>query len=214
MRGLFKALLWLVGILAFIAAILRATIFETWTVPGDDPLFSASIQPALRAGDVVLLRRGGTPSFGDLVRCSDPEAPGRYIVGRILGERGDKVFADGVTMAINGKTTSVERACSTPKLSVADPTTGEPVELYCDMESLGSITYMRARASSPDASSQQTETEVTEGNVFIASDNRYYHDDSRDFGAVPLASCTRRVSFRLWSAKGWSDEENRLTYVR
>lgn len=214
MRGFLKALLWIAGILAVIGAILRATLFETWTVPGDDPLFSASIEPSLHAGDLLVLRRGGTPSFGDLVRCADPQSPGRYVVGRILGEPGDKVFADGITMRVNGRQTEVEHSCTPPKVSVSDPTTGNPVELGCDMETLGGTTYMRARASAPDSRSAQTETEVTEGNVFIASDDRYYHDDSRDFGAIPLATCSHRISFRLWSAKGWSDEKNRLTMIR
>ena len=50
--------------------------------------------------------------------------------------------------------------------------------------------------------------------VFIASDDRYYHDDSRDFGPVPKDSCQERVVFRLWSARGWFDTSRRLMFVR
>jgi signal peptidase I len=213
-RAFFKGLLWVAGVLAVIGAILRATILETWIVPNDDPLFNASIEPSIHPGDLLILRRGGTPSFGDLVRCADPQAPGRYVVGRILGEPGDKVFADGVIMKVNNKATEVEHACTPAKVTITDPTTGDRVDLECDLETLGGTTYMRARSNVADARSAQTQTEVTEGNVFIASDDRYYHDDSRDFGAIPLATCTHRIAFRLWSAKGWSDEPNRMTVIR
>jgi signal peptidase I len=55
---------------------------------------------------------------------------------------------------------------------------------------------------------------VGQGMVFLLSDDRSYHDDSRDFGVVPLASCKNRIFFRLWSKAGWSDEPHRLSYVR
>jgi signal peptidase I len=54
---------------------------------------------------------------------------------------------------------------------------------------------------------------VPAGHVFLASDNRYYHDDSRDFGSVPKDSCHERVVFRLWSARGWFDEARRMSLI-
>jgi signal peptidase I len=54
---------------------------------------------------------------------------------------------------------------------------------------------------------------VPDGHVFLASDNRHYHDDSRDFGPVPKASCHNRVLFRLWSARGWFDDSRRMALV-
>jgi signal peptidase I len=49
--------------------------------------------------------------------------------------------------------------------------------------------------------------------VFLASDNRHYHDDSRDFGTVVRASCQERVVFRFWSARGWFDQKRRMTFI-
>lgn len=214
MRGLFKALLWTAGIFGVIAGILRATILDVWTVPDDDPLFSASITPTLEPGDVVIMRRGGTPNFADLVRCTHPEEPGRYVIGRIFGEPGDQVYADGHTVKINGTPTRTERACSDARVKVPDPISGELVELNCGIEEIGGTWYMRAQGSAPRTTLAKLETEVTDGNVFLISDNRYYHYDSQDFGAVPLESCTQRIIFRLWSKNGWSDVKKRMTVIR
>ena len=42
----------------------------------------------LAEGDLVLLLRS-TPKVGDLVRCADPDQPGRYVVGRLVAEQGE-----------------------------------------------------------------------------------------------------------------------------
>lgn len=214
MRGIIKGLFWLAGILALIAGILRATILDVWTVPSDDPLFNASIMPTLEPGDVVVMRRGGTPNFADLVRCLHPQEPGRYVVGRIFGEPGDQVYADGHTVRINGTQVRTERGCSPARINVPDPITHEPVELECSIEEIGGTWYMRARGSTPRTTLARMETEVTEGNFFLVSDNRYHHYDSQDFGAVPLESCTQRIAFRLWSKNGWMDAKKRMTVIR
>jgi len=83
-----KALLWTAGILAGVALILRLLLLKAWTVP-DDPRLAASVAPTLGGGDVVLVLTRGSPGFGDLVRCKDPEDPPRFVVGRIAGLAGD-----------------------------------------------------------------------------------------------------------------------------
>lgn len=214
MRAFIKGLLWLAGFLTVIAGLLRATILDVWTVPGDDPVFSASVMPTLEPGDVVIMRRGGTPNFADLVRCIDPGAAGRYVVGRIFGEPGDQVYVDGHAVRINGTSVRTERGCSPSRIKVPDPITDELVELECSIEEIGGTSYMRARGSGPRTTLSRTETEVTEGNFFLVSDNRYYHNDSQDFGAVPIESCTQRIVFRLWGKEGWMDAKRRMTVVR
>lgn len=214
MKGLTKGLLWIVGILGLVAGILRATVLDIWTVPDDDPILAASIAPTLAPGDVVVLRRGGTPNFVDLVRCTDPNMPGRYIVGRILGEPGYEIESDGHSLKINGKNVRTERACSPPRITVTDPTSHEPVELECSIEEVGGAWYMRARGSGPRNPTGPTQAEVSPGNLFLVSDNRYHHYDSQDYGAVPREACTQNIIFRLWSKDGWMDVKNRMTVVR
>src|SRR5262245_33442729 len=100
-------------------------------MPGDDALLSVSVMPTLAPGDLLVLWRLGTPSFGELVRCDDPEAPGRFVVGRILGEQGDRVVAELGSVSVNDKIIGSRRACSPAELSVLDPNTGENFALSC-----------------------------------------------------------------------------------
>jgi signal peptidase I len=208
-----KLVVWVTLIAGGIAAALRATCMRSWTMPGDDKLLSLSVMPTLEAGDVLLLWRTGTPGFGELVRCPDPEAPGRFVVGRILGEQGDNVVAELGSVTVNNKIVASRRACIPAKLSVFDPNTGEPFDLSCEVEDAGGIEYTRARATNPSPQPAVYRLKVPPTSVFLASDNRHYHDDSRDFGPLPKDSCHERVVFRLWSARGWFDEARRMMFI-
>jgi signal peptidase I len=213
-RAIVKLVVWVAVILGGIAVFLRATCMRMWTMPSDDGLLAVSVMPTLEPGDVLLLWRLGTPAFGELVRCPDPEVPGRFVVGRILGEQGDKVIAEQTSVTVNDKIVSSRRACNPPQLSVLDPKTGESFDLSCEIEEAGGVEYTRARATRPPSNQVMPfQTKVPAGNVFLASDNRYNHDDSRDFGPVPKDSCHERVVFRLWSARGWFDESRRMTLI-
>jgi len=210
-RALIKGLVWVTLVVGAIVGILRATCLSFWTIPNDDPLLSLSIMPTLEAGDVVAIWRVGTPSFGELVRCPDPEAQGKYVVGRLLGEQGDRIEADLGKVTINEKPISTVRVCK--QLTVIDPTTGEAVELSCEIEAAGGTEYSRARASQPVLKPIPFRVTVPDRQVFIASDDRHYHDDSRDFGPIPKDGCHERIIFRLWSARGWSDDERRMMFI-
>ena len=56
--------------------------------------------------------------------------------------------------------------------------------------------------------------EVSEGNVFLVSDNRAFAFDSRTYGAIPRASCKESVFFRVYGAKGLGDSASRFVYIR
>jgi signal peptidase I len=213
-RAIVKLVVWVALIVGGIVAFLRATCMRIWTMPGDDGLLSVSVMPTLEPGDVLVLWRLGTPSFGELVRCPDPDVPARFVVGRILGEQGDRVVAEQTSITVNEKVIGSRRACTPAQLTVFDPKTGEAFDESCEIEEAGGIEYTRARATHPPA--QQTmpfQTKVPAGNVFLASDNRHYHDDSRDFGPVPKDNCHERIVFRLWSARGWFDEGRRMSLI-
>jgi signal peptidase I len=212
-QGFVKFVVWLVLFSAAMIAGLRATCIDFWTMPSDDALLSLSIMPTLEAGDRLVLFRLGTPGFGDVVRCPDPDAQGRFVVGRILGEQGDRIVAEAATVTVNEKYISTRRACIPPQISVLDPKTSEAVELACEIEEAGGTEYTRLRAPNPPQNPTPYKVRVPDGQIFLASDNRHYHDDSRDFGPVPKASCNQRVLFRLWSARGWLDDSRRMTFV-
>ena len=52
------------------------------------------------------------------------------------------------------------------------------------------------------------------GLVYLLSDNRSLHDDSRDFGAIPAETCKELIIFRLWDRDGFFGGGERLTTVR
>ena len=213
MRAFVKIILWVTLIVGGIGLFLRATCMRFWTMTSDDALLSLSVVPTLEAGDVLVLWRLGTPGFGELVRCPDPEAPGRFVVGRILGEQGDRIVAESGSVTVNDKIVSSRRACNPAQLSVLDPNTGEAFDLSCEVEEAGGIEFTRARATHPPPQPTPYKVKVPAGNVFLASDNRHYHDDSRDFGPLPKDSCHERIVFRVWSARGWFDEARRMMFI-
>lgn len=212
MQKLFKGLGWTLAILAVIVLGLRALVLDVWIIP-EDPSLHASIAPTLASGDVVLVLTRGTPGFGELVRCPDPDTPGGYVVGRIVGVEGDTVETDGHLLTVNARRYDAESACPEPKMFIKHPSTGNDVEIGCDVVAMGGGKHMRG-TSPKGPLERKLRHEVRPGTVFLLSDNRNFHDDSRDYGSMPRDSCKQRLFFRLWSKGGWADEGSRFTYVR
>ena len=199
---------WTAVVLGVGGGLLRAFVLEPWTVP-DDEWIVASSAPTLSAGDLVLLLTRGVPGVGDLVRCADPESPKSFVVGRIIGKPGDTLELGGASLKINGYGYSSADACYDNNVSLISPKTQQRVEVLCGRIEIGGGWHYLGRVakSSPEAIKTY---KVDEGKVFLVSDNRDIHDDSRDFGQVSLDTCTHRVVFRMWSAKGWMDGRHRI----
>jgi signal peptidase I len=206
-----RGLLWTAGILAVVGGILRLTMFNVWTVP-DDPTLAASVAPSLEAGDSVLMYTRGTPGFGDLVRCVDPSDAQRFVVGRVAGLEGDIIETEGRDLRVNSKTFEGMSSCPQPTVTILHPTTLAEVKIRCDVVEMAGGWHYRGFAPTP-LKSTNMRREVGEGMLFLISDNRDYHQDSRDFGAVPVASCKERIVFRLLGKGGWSDDKSRFTYI-
>lgn len=210
---MFRFLLWTAIIVGSLVGILRLVAIRWWRIPSDDPILEASIAPTLRGGDLVLLWRATQPGFGDLVVCPDPEDPSLMVIGRIVGEEGDRVVVEGSDFWVNDSRVETEHACAEQTFDVIDPDTGNEVELNCDIEAVGGVSHMRGRITD-DRVKQRVEREVGEGRVFLLSDDRAYPYDSRHFGNAERKTCRESVFFRLVSRKGFFDVENRLTYIR
>jgi signal peptidase I len=210
-RKFLKGLAWVVGTLAVLAIVARLTFIRVWTVP-DDRALSASLAPSLASGDIVLVLYRGERSIGDLVRCPDPEDAQRWVVGRIVGQQGDKVEVQNGLLILNGKRYEVSEACAEPRLTVPHPTDGRPVDHACMRVELGGGWHAEARAltASPDSPREHT---VGPGRVYLLSDNRTYHDDSRDFGAIPADSCKEQIVFRLWGKDGFFADKHRFAAI-
>lgn len=211
MNKLVKAIVWIAGILVVVGVILRLVAFKVWKIP-DDPVLSASVAPTLVGGDTVLLLTRGTPHFGDLVRCPDPENPTRWVVGRIAGTAGDVVEVNGRMLTVNNTRYDSTSSCKKPRMVVPHPSTGSDVEVFCEVVEMGGGWHYRASGAQSQPQTK-TRVEVPPGMVFLLSDNRLHHDDSTDFGVLPASSCKERIVYRLWSKAGWKDDEARMTYI-
>jgi signal peptidase I len=209
-RKVVKFVLWTAGIVAILLVIARFAGLRLWTVP-KDPFLSAAVAPTLAGGDVVLVLTSGNRGFGDLVRCPDPEDPQRWVVGRIYGLSGDRVSVFGYPV-VNGKRYSTTDACAEPSSDYPDPKSGAKKVLQCGRVEMAGGWH---KVGHGEGSSDNLEEKVVgAGRVFLLSDNREAHDDSRDFGSVMADTCTDRVFFRLWSEAGLGDSKSRFEYIR
>lgn len=200
------------GVCAVLALAGRLLFLKAWTIP-DDPALNASLEPTLGSGDVVLLLTRGTRGFGDLVRCPDPEDGQRWVVGRIAGVAGDEVRVDpsGI-LSVNGKRFSTTEACVDSEFSVAHPVSGHLIKMQCRrVEMAGGWHY---HGIAPGMTAKEYVHKVGPGRVFLLSDDRTFHDDSRDFGTVPVEGCVEKPVLRLWGKAGFSDANRRFTAVR
>jgi signal peptidase I len=211
MRGFVKAALWILGILAAIVLLMWLFVFDVWTVPDDDPRHNASIEPSLSAGDLVLLTKAkGEPSFGHLVRCVDPDQQARFVVGRVYGSGRDQLVFDNDVVTINGKREPSPRGCDPPVVTMKNPANGLDEELVCQVEESAGHEHPTFRSQkNPEA---HREVKVEQNRIFLVSDNRHFHLDSRDYGALSPLTCQHLV-FRLWGKSGYLETGRRFTVL-
>jgi signal peptidase I len=210
MSGFVRFLFWTALILGAFGAFLYFAFFDVWKIPSDDPQFGVSIEPTLSVGDVVLVARHGSPSTGNLVRCADPDEPRRFVVGRWMGGGGDRIEVAGESITINGQHASSPRGCGRPQVSLTNPASGALEPLVCRQVEFAGLTHevfvSDAHAEGPRS------VKVDPNKIFLASDNRHMHLDSRDFGTLDPSSC-QHVLFRLWGDAGYGDASHRFTLI-
>ncbi len=202
-----KVIAWIVGILVAIGVLLNFTIIETWKVPLDDPAMGASLEPMLRSGDILILSRSKGAGRGDLLRCPDPQAQGRFVVARVEGLGGEEIVVEDGLVSLDGKRNPSPRNCN--NVTLEDPTTHAKVELTCAVEEVSMRNFEVLR---PSQKGERTKARVELGRVFLVSDNRQMHVDSRDYGVIDPDLC-QHVLFRLWGTSGFSDSARRFTVV-
>jgi signal peptidase I len=214
MRKVVRFLVWVALAAGVIVGVARLTAIRWLRVPTGDPYLEASIAPTLRGGDLIIVWRLTPPKFGDLVLCPEPDASERVVIGRIVGEEGDKVKVDGARLDVNGRQAETEVACDPAKFTAVHPTTSAEIEQRCDIEAVAGHAHMRGGITGERVLPTPVNTTVEDGKVFLLSDNRLLPYDSRDFGQVDRATCTETVLFRLVSAAGFFDAESRFTFIR
>jgi signal peptidase I len=201
-------MLWALAILSLIGFVLYLTVFDAWTVPGDDPTFVASIAPNLYEGDNLLLLKSSELKPGHLVRCADPDAPARFVVGRIVAQGGDKVALDEVVV-VNGKRNPSPHGCTDGQRVMRHPVTGQDVKLTCAVEDTNGNEHEALRDMEHPLGEMRSVVES--GKIYIVSDNRHIHLDSRDFGQVSPSTC-QHIVYRLWGTT-YFDASRRFTFL-
>lgn len=198
--------MWIFGIGGAICFLLYLLFFDTWVIPNDQAL-TTSILPTLFPNDRILTARRSTPTGGMLARCASPEPGSEYVIGRVMGGPGDTITIDNGRVALNGKAIPTRHGC--PPVKVLHPISGEEVTLHCAAEETGSWTFHYL--ISLERPEGQRSAVVEPGKVFLVSDNRAIHHDSRDFGLIDVTTC-EHVVFRLWG-DSFVDTSRRFTLL-
>jgi signal peptidase I len=216
MRKFFRFLFWVALVVGGLIGVLRLTAIRWWRVPLDDKYLTASISPSVRAGDLILLWRLTRPGFGDLVLCPEPGHPERVVIGRLVGEPGDKLEVTGARVTVNDQRLLTEGRCARSPFKENAPDTGVEVEQSCSLEEVGGGVHERGDVPVSDVSPPHDAKieAVPPGQVWLVSDNRLFPYDSRDYGPVERASCRETVFFRLVGSGGFFDPTTRNQYIR
>jgi signal peptidase I len=201
---------WALLIIAALIGVLRATAIRWWQVPVGDPYFDASIEPTLHGGDWIILWRVTPPSGGDLALCPEPKT-GRPVIDRIVGAQGQHVKMIREALIVDQKPADNDSQCD--KFTTRDPASGLDVQQGCSMEVVSDKTHMIGMVKDGPAKPATADLDVPAGQVFLASDNRQFPWDSRDFGTVERSTCSETVVFRLVSKDGFFDVPNRLSLI-
>ena len=211
MRTWFKFIGWIVGVVGAILLVLYLGFFDVWTIPVDDPMLSASIEPTLTAGDIVVLTKRTDVSRGNLLRCADPQAPGRFVIARAMGRFGDRIEIGSEVVSLDGHRTPSPRGCDPPTMVIHDPQSNEDVTLGCSVEEYGEMNYSALRdVDHPEPPTKAAS--IDPGKWFLVSDDRHVHLDSRDFGQIDPNTC-KHIVFRIVGAAGLGDSKKRLTII-
>lgn len=211
MSSLLRVLAWLAVIAGAAFAIVYFAYADVWTVPSDDPRMLVSVEPTLRGGDILLVDRHARATVGNLARCVDPDEPRRWVVGRVVGGGGSSVNITGQGFSSPGAREVSDSSCASMRL--VNPGSGDEVELVCRNVEFAGATYQTLKKVDETSRSPQAEEHhVPSGKVFLMSDDRYLHLDSRDYGSLPEGSC-RHILFRLWGSDGFSDGSRRFNLL-
>ena len=211
MAKFLRYLAWAAAILGLIVGVLRYTVIRWWQVPTGDPYLESSINPTLRGGDWVLSWRGSAPKAGDLTVCTEPRT-NRLVIGRIVGVQGEHVKMIRESLIVNEKPADNSSSCDS--FTSRDPSTGLEVKQGCSQEVVANKPHLLGMLGQNTAQPATADVDVPADLAFLASDNRLFPWDSRDFGLVVRSTCSETIVFRLVSKDGFFDVPNRLSLIR
>jgi signal peptidase I len=201
------------AVAGIVAGVLYAFFLDFWTVPGDDPLLTAAIAPTLAPGDVVLVSRRMKIERGHLMRCPDPQAPGRFVVARAVAQWGERLDLSSESVVIDNHSVPSPRFCNPAEVTVHNPASDDDVTLACSVQEYAESSFETLRSMKYPEPSHPVVVEP--GKWFLVSDDRHVHLDSRDFGSVESGSGSgcQHIVFRIVGGGGFLDEKHRLNFI-
>lgn len=169
------------AVAAVLAWVVMAYLVQTFRIVG------GSMEPALRAGERVLVLKVGRPAErGEVVVFRDPLRGRNRLVKRVVGVSGDRVRSrDG----------EVLRMAVVDGVSGGGPFGAEGTAAAAERPS--------AVAASPDPAgltpAELARSEViADAHYFVLGDNRARSRDSRHWGPLPAESVVGRAVLRVW----------------
>ncbi len=194
----------------------RLTCLRWWQVPEDDPTLATSLAPTLHAGDWVILWRLTPPGFGDLVLCPDPGSPVRSWWGASpVRAATSSASTKTASLKVNNSRAISERSCKRSRFEVSHPRTGTPVELRCDVETLGGVHHQRGLKPAGGLRPMPREASPCPPVNSISSATTASIRSTRASTARSPRRAVRRPSiFRLVSRLGFGDTESRLSFIQ
>ncbi len=207
MERFLKGCAWVAAILGAITLLLFLFVLDSWVVP-NEPELAISVLPTLKPDDRIVVQRGSIPNTGQLARCVDPQNSAKFVIGRVFGIGGDTVEMQAERMTVSGHHVVTRHGC--PPMTVINAATGSEVKLGCAVEeNFANWTYqVLFHTELPEGDHV---LRVPDGMVYLVSDDRHFHQDSRDFGPVQASTC-EHVIFRLWGAS-WGDDARRFNIL-
>lgn len=187
MRAIVRGFLWFLGSLVVATIVLRATVFDVWTVTDVSRGVAELPRPGahtpevpstnvLTRGDVVIVLRDSKPSAGDVARCTGADGKGAFalrIAPAPAGSSDPNDLPRPARLATPHPKSPPKRARRGTRSSRESP---EPP-----------TTETAAPAAAPTGQPQTPKTDE--------------------------ATTCRRMVFRLWGEKGPLDPEHRFTFV-
>ena len=199
---------WLSGITGAILLLLYLFVFDTWVVPSDDKPLAISVLPVLKPQDRLLVRRGAVPTRNELARCTSPEPGQQYVVGRVVAVGGERLEITNERALVNGKGEVGRFGCT--RLTMLHPVTQTEQTLACTTIETGASTSYEVLTSIEYPEGTRSAL-IEPGKLYLLSDNRHLHKDSRDFGQIDASTC-ERISFRIWG-ESFTDGSRRFNLI-
>ena len=170
----------------------------------------ASNYPTILPGDRILANKiaykSSDPQRGDLIVFVNPANRRQNYIKRIVGLPGDTVEIRDNVVYINDRKLEIRKLDDSSLDKIRIKIQGKLLEgdVYEETNVDAKYKILLARPPHDKASPDFAQITVPKHHCFVLGDNRNNSFDSRNFGAVPLATIKGRADYLYWCAKDWS----------